>query len=167
MDGFAVAAENTFGAGPENPISLKIGRDAWPVNTGRPLPPAANAVIMIENVNFLDDENFEIEQAVVPWQNARRVGEDFVASEMILPARHIVTSYEIGALLAGGVRSIEVMRKPKVAIIPTGSELVAPDVLADKGPGLGPGEVVEYNSSIFGRSGGRCRGHCSSAAHCS
>ena len=149
MDGFAVAAENTFGAGPENPILLAVNRNAWPVNTGRPLPPAANSVIMIENVNFLDDNNFEIEQAVVPWQNARRVGEDFVASEMILPARHIVTSYEIGALLAGGVRSIEVMRKPKVAIIPTGSELVAPDVLADEGPGLGPGEVVEYNSSIL------------------
>ncbi len=56
-------------------------------------------------------------------RNARRVGEDFVASEMILPARHIVTSYEVGALLAGGVGSIEVMRKPQVAIIPTGSEL--------------------------------------------
>jgi putative molybdopterin biosynthesis protein len=147
MDGFAVVAESTFGAGPENPISLRIGRDAWPVNTGRPIPSAANAVIMIENANFIDDENFEIEQAVVPWQNARRVGEDFVASEMILPARHIVTSYEVGALLAAGVRSIEVMRKPQVAIIPTGSELVSPDVLADKGPG--PGEVVEYNSSIL------------------
>ena len=147
MDGFAVAAETTFGSGPENPISLKIGRDAWPVNTGRPMPSAANAVIMIENVNFVDDEIFEIEQAVVPWQNTRRVGEDFVASEMILPARHIVTSYEVGALLAGGVRSIEVMRKPIVTIIPTGSELVSHDVLADKGPG--PGEVVEYNSSIL------------------
>jgi molybdenum cofactor synthesis domain-containing protein len=147
MDGFAVAAETTFGAGPENPISLKIGRDAWPVNTGRPMPSAANAVIMIENVNFVDDEIFEIEQAVVPWQNTRRVGEDFVASEMLLPARHIVTSYEVGALLAGGVQSIEVMRKPVVTIIPTGSELVSHDVLADKGPG--PGEVVEYNSSIL------------------
>ena len=147
MDGFAVIAETTFGAGPESPISLKIGQDAWPVNTGRPMPSTANAVIMIENVNFVDDENFDIEQAVVPWQNARRVGEDFVASEMILPARHIVTSYEVGALLAGGVRSIEVALKPRVAIIPTGSELVSPDALADKGPG--PGEVVEYNSFIL------------------
>jgi putative molybdopterin biosynthesis protein len=147
MDGFAVVAETTFGAGPERPISLKIGQAAWPVNTGRPIPSAANAVIMIENVNLVDDENFEIEQAVVPWQNTRRVGEDFVASEMILPARHIVTSYEVGALLAGGVRSIEVALKPRVAIIPTGSELVSPDVLADKGPE--PGEVVEYNSSIL------------------
>ena len=71
MDGFAVAAENTFGAGPEKPdlVSRKPQRLAGKYR--RPLPPAANSVIMIENVNFLDDNNFEIEQAVVPWQEAR------------------------------------------------------------------------------------------------
>ncbi len=59
-------AESTFGAGPDRAVTLKIGRDAWPVNTGRPMPRETDAVIMIENVNFLDEETFEIEQALVP-----------------------------------------------------------------------------------------------------
>ncbi len=147
MDGFAVPAENTFGAGPDRFVSLRIGQDAWPVNTGRPMPPGTNAVIMIENVNFVDEETFEIDQALVPWQNARRVGEDFVASEMILPARHVVTSYEVGALLAGGVIMVDVVRKPRVVLIPTGSELVPPETLIEREPNAG--EVVEYNSSIL------------------
>ena len=147
MDGFAVQAERTFGAGPDSPITLRIGRDAWPVNTGRPLPPATDAVVIIENVNFQDDENFEIEQGVVPWQNVRRVGEDFVASEMILPGHHHVTAYEMGALLAGGVLSVDVKEKPRVLLIPTGSELVPPEVLTDGEPE--PGKIVEYNSVIL------------------
>ncbi|MBM3303151.1 MAG: molybdopterin biosynthesis protein, partial [Deltaproteobacteria bacterium] len=94
MDGFAIMAEETFGAGPDRPITLRLGSQAWPVNTGMPLPDRTNSVIMIENAVFVDDDRFEIDQALVPWQNVRRVGEDFVASEMILPSRHVITSYE-------------------------------------------------------------------------
>ncbi|MBI5251755.1 MAG: molybdopterin biosynthesis protein, partial [Desulfomonile tiedjei] len=72
MDGFAVKAESTFGAGPDRSLTLKIGVDAWAVNTGRPMPVGTDAVIMIEDVNFLDEETFEIEQALVPWRNVRR-----------------------------------------------------------------------------------------------
>lgn len=147
MDGFAVRVDNTFGAGPETPVRLKIDRDAWPVNTGRPLPTHANAVIMIENVHFLDDEEFEVDQAVVPWQNVRRVGEDFVASEMILPGHHMVTAYEVGALLAGGIVTVEVVEKPRVLLIPTGSELVSPDALGENDPESG--DVIEFNSAIL------------------
>lgn len=147
MDGFAVMAESTFGAGPGRALTLTIGKDAWPVNTGRPMPPETNAVIMIEDVNFLDDENFEIEQALVPWRNVRRVGEDFVASEMIIPSRHVVTAYEVGALIAAGVLSVEVIQKPRVLLIPTGSELVPPETLAHRKPE--PGEIPEYNTVIL------------------
>ncbi len=147
MDGFAVRAESTFGAGPDRVITLKIGSDAWPVNTGRPMPTGTDAVIMIENVNFLDEETFEIEQALVPWRNVRRVGEDFVASEMIIPGRHVVTAYEVGALIAGGVLSIEVIQKPHVLLIPTGSELIPPETMAKRRPE--PGETLEYNTVIL------------------
>ena len=115
MDGFALVAEDTFGAGPDTAIKLTIGREAQPVNTGRPLPPRTNAVVMIANVDFLDDETFEIDQALVPWENVRRVGEDFVASEMIIPSHHSITAYEQGALLAGGVASVQVVAKPACA----------------------------------------------------
>lgn len=147
MDGFALVAEDTFGAGPDSPIKLTIGREAWPVNTGRPLTPRTNAVVMIENVHFLDDETFEIDQALVPWENVRRVGEDFVASEMIIPSHHSITAYEQGALLAGGVASVQVVEKPRVLLIPTGSELVAADILSEREPASG--ESVEFNTVVL------------------
>lgn len=147
MDGFAVRAEQTFGAGPDRPIALSVGHDAWPVNTGRPMPPDANAVVMIENVHFLDEARFEIEQGVVPWQNVRRVGEDFVASEMILPGHHTITAYEQGALLAAGILDVESVEKPRFLLIPTGSELVDPRVLSARD--LGDGEIIEFNTTIL------------------
>lgn len=147
MDGFAVRAEDTFGAGPDRPLELQIGVNAWPVNTGGPIPPNTNAVVMIEHVNFVDENIFEIDQAIVPWRNVRRVGEDFVASEMILPSHHVITPYEIGALIAGGIISVEVVEKPRVLIIPTGSEIVSPDILSERSPL--PGEMLEFNSIVL------------------
>jgi putative molybdopterin biosynthesis protein len=147
MDGFAVKAQTTFGAGPDTPLTLRIGRDAWPVNTGRPVPPETDAVIMIENVHFIDEDTLEIDQGVVPWHNVRRVGEDFVVSEMILPGHHVISAYEIGALLAAGVTKVEVRKKPIVQLIPTGSELVHAAVTATRA--LEPGETIEYNTAIL------------------
>lgn len=147
MDGFAVRARDTFGAGPDRPIRLNVGTQAWPVNTGHLLPVQADAVIMIENTDFDDDENFEIEQALVPWQHVRRVGEDFVASEMILPGRHQITPYDLGALLAGGVVSVEVIVPPRVLIVPTGSELVPIESIGETGPPLG--KTTEFNSVVL------------------
>lgn len=147
MDGFAVAAKNTFGAGPDRPVRLCVGESAWAVNTGHPLPPDTDAVIMIENVHFLDDNDFEIEQGHVPWQHVRRVGEDFVASELIIPGHHMITVYEQGALLAGGVISVEVVEKPIVRLVPTGSELLPPEEIGEVGPPRG--KAVEFNSVIL------------------
>jgi putative molybdopterin biosynthesis protein len=147
MDGFAVRAQSTFGAGPDTPVTLVLGRDAWAVNTGRPIPADTDAVIMIEKVHFTDDENLEIDQALVPWQNVRRVGEDFVVSEMILPSHHVITAYEVGALLAAGATLVEVKEKPRVLLVPTGSELVPAAVTAVRS--LEPGETIEFNTAIL------------------
>ncbi len=147
MDGYAIKASASFGAGPDRPLRMTVGNDAHPVNTGRPLPDGTDAVIMIENVNFLNQESFEIEAALVPWENVRRVGEDFVASEMILPAGHRITPYDQGALLAGGIHSLEVREKPRVFLIPTGSELVPDNILEKRLPA--PGETVEFNTVML------------------
>jgi len=147
MDGFAVRAESTFGASPDRPLVLALNREAWPVNTGRPLPPDTDAVIMIENVNFVEEEAFEIEQAVVPWQNVRRVGEDFVVSEMILPAGRRLSAYDQGALLAAGMYELDVVQKPRVLLAPSGSELVAHEILRDRPPKHG--EAIEFNTVML------------------
>ncbi len=147
MDGFALRANDSFGAGPDTPLLFKIGGNAWPVNTGRPLPLEANAVVMIEDVNFVSDDTLEIQQALVPWQNVRRLGEDFVATEMILPAHHRITAYDQGALLAGGIYSVEVVERPRVLLIPSGTELVPGETLLERDPA--PGEIVEYNTVML------------------
>lgn len=161
MDGFSIQARDSFGAGPDRPRRFTVGTDAWPVNTGRPLAPDTNAVVMIEHVNFVDDDTFEIEKGLVPWENVRRVGEDFVASEMIVPAGHRIRAYEQGALLAGGIVSVAVVEKPRVTIIPTGSELVSHEVISQRPPA--PGETIEYNAvmlaSLVEQAGGVATRH--------
>ena len=102
MDGLAVKAASTFGASEAATMELRIDRDAFNVNTGHVMPPETDAVIMIEHVNFLDADRIEIDKPVFPWQNVRKVGEDIVATELLFPRNHLITSYCIGALLRGG-----------------------------------------------------------------
>ncbi len=147
MDGIAVKAETTFGVTEEHPKVLLIGRDAVYVDTGDPLPEFANAVIMIEKVQPLDEDSVEIRTAAYPWQHVRKVGEDIVAKEMLFPRNHEITPYDIGALLAAGVVEVEVFKKPGLLIIPTGNELVSPEE-ADARE-LKPGEIVEFNSAVL------------------
>ena len=141
MDGFAVRAEETFGAKEDMPKMLKIKDQAFPINTGQPLPENTNAVIMIEDV-FEKGEAIEIRKAVYPWQNVRKVGEDIVATELILPENHKITAYDISALLEGGIFSVAVKERPKVILIPTGDELVP----IEKVSSLKTGQVIESNS---------------------
>jgi putative molybdopterin biosynthesis protein len=161
MDGLAVKAEITFGASAATPKTLLIGRETFYVNTGHVLPPDTDAVIMVEDVNALDEERVEIEAPVFPWQNVRRVGEDIVATELLFPQNHVITPYCVGALLSGGVFSVPVKVRPKVLIIPTGSELV--DWRKFKLPDFRPGQVLETNSFVLGKliekSGGAYRRH--------
>ncbi|MFH0822894.1 MAG: molybdopterin-binding protein, partial [Pseudomonadota bacterium] len=147
MDGFAIRAQDSFGAGPDRPIRFKLGTTAWPVNTGRPIPPGTDAVVMIEDADFVGEDSFEIDKGLVPWQYVRRVGEDFVVSEMILPARHLINPYDQGALLAGGVFDVKVVEKPRVVLVPTGNELVSAESLKDRQPHVG--EAIEFNSVML------------------
>jgi len=148
MDGLAVKAQNTFGASEAALKTLAVGKDVFAVNTGHVMPADCDAVIMIENVNVLDDARVQIDKPVFPWQNVRKVGEDIVATELLFPHNHLITPYCVGALLTGGVFAVPVKKKPKVLIIPTGSELIDWRKNTDQPPA--PGRVLETNSFVLG-----------------
>ena len=149
MDGIAVAAENTFGASETKPRQLTVDREAFYVNTGHVLPEKTDAVIMIEHVTAVGDDRIQIEAPAFPWQHVRKMGEDIVATEMLFPQNHVVTPYCIGALLSAGILEVPVRCKPKVLIVPTGSELV--DWQQGELGNLAPGRVIESNSYVLGK----------------
>ncbi len=157
MDGVAVDAKITFGARETTPKILTVDMDTFWVDTGDPLPPGTNAVIMIEDLHQVGDGLLEIIHPVAPWEHVRVYGEDMVETELILPANHKLRPVDLGAILAGGVGEIPVRKKPVVTIIPTGSELVPPDQSPK------PGEIIEFNSTILSNLivtwGGEARAH--------
>ncbi|WP_022665524.1 molybdopterin biosynthesis protein [Desulfospira joergensenii] len=148
MDGIAVDAALTFGASEEAPKILIPGENAFWVNTGHPMPPGTNGVIMIEHLNIIGELQVEIEAPVFPWQNVRKMGEDIVATQLLFPRGHQINSYSLGALLSGGIFRIQVYKKPRVLIIPTGSELKTWQEV--QSVPLKPGDVVESNSAVLG-----------------
>jgi putative molybdopterin biosynthesis protein len=143
MDGIAVLAEDTFSAHEHEPLHLKLGEQFVYVDTGNAIPPNFNAVIMIENVNIVDDETIEIIEPATPWQHIRPIGEDIVQQEMLFPQGHVLRPADIGVLLAAQVTIVPVIKKPVVAIIPTGNELVAADAA------LASGRIIEFNGTVF------------------
>lgn len=151
MDGIAVHAEDTFKAREGRPLLLERGTGFLPVNTGNPLPREYNAVIMVENVSPEDSDNVEdatrvaIEAPAYPWQHVRRIGEDIVATELLLPRNHELTAYDVGALLSAGIWEVRVRERFKAAIIPTGDEVL--DFTARPEPRAG--QVVESNSQVL------------------
>ncbi|HCX65399.1 MAG TPA: molybdopterin biosynthesis protein [Eubacteriaceae bacterium] len=143
MDGIAVRAGDTFGATDTTPTTLMNGKDFVVVDTGDPLPQGFDAVIMIEDVMEDGEDLVKIYKGAAPWQHIRQIGEDVCKEEMILPANTHIEPAAIGAMLAGGVGKVKVYKRPKIGIIPTGDEIVAPK----EDPK--PGEIIEFNSSIF------------------
>lgn len=125
MDGIAVRAEETYGATEKTPKLLKIDSNAVWINTGQALVRDYNAVIMIEKIHQIDDETIEILFPAYPWQHIRKVGEDIVATQLLFPQNHVIRSYDMGAMISAGVFHVTVWGRPKVAIIPTGTELVS------------------------------------------
>jgi len=155
MDGIAILAEDSFGASIDQPKQFRIGKQAVWINTGQPMPTGTNAVIMVEQINLIEEDLAEIQAAAFPWQYVRKMGEDLVASELLLPQGHRITAYDLGALIAGGVFELPVIQKPKVVLIPTGSELVEwQEVIGS----LPPGKVPEYNTLILSGLVGECGG---------
>ena len=154
MDGFAIRAISTNGAMPSRPVMLQIGPEAAYVDTGDPLPEWANAVIPIENVESLDEIgnitkdirnplSIRIRASVAPWSHVRPLGEDIVATQLVLPAGHVLKPVDLGAIAASGHQTVSVARMPRVAILPTGTELVPIGSL------LKAGDILEYNSLVL------------------
>jgi putative molybdopterin biosynthesis protein len=146
MDGYAVRAVETAAASDGAPVRLALGPQAKYVDTGDPVPAWADAVIPIENVQLVEEAQaafIEIRSSVTPRQHVRLMGEDLVATELVLPANHTLRPVDLGAAAAGGHGKLWVRRKPRVAVIPTGTELVA------LGTPLKPGDILEYNSIVL------------------
>lgn len=154
MDGFALRAADIQGAMPTTPVSLRVEKDAVYVDTGDPLPDWADVVIPIENVEPLDEAGvsaadvrhpwqIRIRAALPPWSHVRPMGEDIVASQLILPSGHVIRPVDLGAVAASGHSTLRVSRKPKVAILPTGTELVPIGSQVERG------DIIEYNSLVL------------------
>jgi putative molybdopterin biosynthesis protein len=157
MDGFAVRASTTAGAMPNSPVSLICQANppqATYVDTGDPLPAWADAVIPIEQVESItpsgkaakkarQPEVIRIRLAVTPWSHVRPMGEDIVTTQLVLPGGHVLRPVDLGAIAAAGYDRLMVARKPRVAILPTGTELV------EIGTPVTPGDIIEYNSIVL------------------
>ena len=162
MDGYAVRAEDTYGASETLPVVLTVMSEvemgkaslfpigkysAAVVHTGGMIPDVADAVVQIEHTQQVDPANsirfpFEIEvfKAVAVGQNVLQVGEDVEQGTQVIPGRHYLRAQDLGGLLALGITEIMVARRPRVAIIATGDEVVEP------GADPGPGEIRDINS---------------------
>ncbi len=155
MDGYAVRAQDTFGASASLPGFLSVAGEApmgrppevrvgpgqaAVIHTGGMLPEGADAVVMIENTQLSREGEIEVMKAVAVGENLLRVGEDIRAGEEILPAGHWIRPQDLGGLTALGVMQVEVVRRPRVAILASGDEVAPPE-----GP-AGPGQVRDINS---------------------
>ncbi len=166
MDGIAVVAEETAGARESAPLLLRPDSNAhaeggfMPVDTGDPIRHPYNAVIMAEDLLEGAEGAVRILASAAPWQHVRPIGEDIVVGEMLVPGRHKIRPEDLGVLLSGGVTRLNVYKKPRVAIIPTGTEIIDPsdpdferameDTLAN-GPNTlaESGRIIESNSRMF------------------
>ena len=154
MDGFALRAQDIAGAMPTAPVTLTVGEQVVYVDTGDPLPDWANTVVPVENVEAFDDNNLlaadprrplviRVRAGQPPWSHVRPLGEDIVATQLILPAGHVLRPVDLGALIAGGLTKVRVSCRPRVAVIPTGTELVPPGQVVKRG------DIIEYNSIVL------------------
>ncbi|MBI3359639.1 MAG: molybdopterin molybdenumtransferase MoeA [Chloroflexi bacterium] len=161
MDGYAVRAPDTFGASQSLPAYLTVvgevpmGRappfevkaaQAALVHTGGMLPPGADSVVMIEVTQKARENEIEVLKAVAVGENVLKVGEDIAEGAEMLPAGHWLRAQDLGGLSALGFTQIKVARRPRVALLATGDEVVPPEVEA------GPGQVRDVNSvSVAGQ----------------
>ncbi len=143
MDGIAVRAAATKGASESRPLTLKLGEDYKIVDTGDPVKAPFDAVIMAEDIIEMDDETVQILASVPGWNHVRSIGEDIVAGEMILQTGHSIRPVDLGVLLASGNLQVPVYKKPHVAIIPTGTEIIEPKEEPQEG------DIIDSNSGMF------------------
>jgi putative molybdopterin biosynthesis protein len=153
MDGYAVRAADTIGAGTTTPVTLAVPEQARYVDTGDPLAGDFNAVIPIEVTEALAGDGrpgdarrpaaIRIRAGATPWQHVRPMGEDMVASELVLASGQRLRPVDLAAAAASGHSSLKVARRPRVAVLPTGDEL------RPIGAAAGAGEIIESNSVLL------------------
>ena len=159
MDGYAIKAEDSFGASESLPSYLKIigeikmgsksefkinPGEAVKISTGGMLPEGANAVIMLEYTALIDDTTVELRRSVAPWENIVREDEDMKAGEVLLKEGYRLRPQDIGILAGIGKINIKVFKRPQVAIISTGNEIIP----AQNEPQIG--EIRDINSYTLG-----------------
>ncbi|MER2598083.1 MAG: molybdopterin biosynthesis protein [Caldilineales bacterium] len=170
MDGYAVAAADTVGATETQPKHLRLGYEAFYVDTGDPLPPGTDAVVMVEEVQVMPldsrmplspaplsqgeagrggEGQIELLASIPPWRHVRPMGEDIIATQLVLPSNHRLRPADMGAALGCGHTHLAVRCRPRVAILPTGDELVSLPQLGDV-RALKPGDIIEYNAVVLG-----------------
>ena len=159
MDGYAIWAEDSFGATDSLPSYLKIvgeikmgakpefkinpGESAK-ISTGGMLPEGANAVMMVEYTEQIDDTTIEARRSISPWENVVREDEDLKTGEIILRKGSRLRSQDIGVLAGIGKTNIKIYREPKIAIISTGNEIIP----AEGEPRIG--QIRDINSYTLG-----------------
>ncbi len=139
MDGVALRAEATEEATESTPVTLEE-KDYRHVNTGDMIPPPFDAVVMIEDVHETEDSRIQLYGSVSSYENIRPIGEDIAEGSLILPKNHQIRPIDIAALVAGGVETVEVLQKPRIAIFPTGEEIVP------HAKDLRKGRIIDSNS---------------------
>jgi len=163
MDGYAVRAEDTFGAGRQEPKTLRVvdtvhsgdvprapvrAGDAVQIATGAPMPEGADAVVMVEETERGDASDVRVFTPVYPRQNVGRRASDISAGSAIVRPGDQLTPGRIGALAAAGTLEVDVYAQPRVALIVTGNEVVEP------GQALGPGQIYDVNRFTLGALAG-------------
>ncbi|MFZ5797979.1 MAG: gephyrin-like molybdotransferase Glp [Thermodesulfobacteriota bacterium] len=168
MDGFAVRARDTFGCSDSEPALLTIAGEiamgragselallagqAATIWTGGALPSQADSVVMVEYSHRLDERTVEIQRPVAPGDNVIREGEDYAHDAVVLRRGHQLRPQDLGVLAGIGITSVAVHRRPRVAIISTGDELVPPE----RQPA--PGQIRDINSTTLAALVEECGG---------
>jgi len=143
VDGIAVRSDTTAFATESRPVRLHRGVDFVWLNTGQEIPEEFDAVIMVEDVEWIDEDSVEIRSPVSPGSNVRMVGEDVVVGDLLFPAYYLLDAVSVSLLVANGIKSVCVLKKPVVSFIPTGDEIV------ERTGELKPGQSYESNSFIL------------------
>lgn len=156
MDGFAVRAKDTFGASESLPALLELAGEvvmgqpavvsvtegrAVAIPTGGMLPAGADAVIMVEYTSPLDETSIEVTRPVAPGENVLGAGDDMKEGEAVFPEGWRLRPQDLGVLAALGITSVRVRRRPRVAILSTGDEVVPASIQS-----LPPGKIRDINT---------------------